>query len=184
MGAALYEYVLAADGVYVRGSRPGLEVMFQIGKCEVRGLAHVEAVFKWRLPIVSEEIVRAIWLHSEQAAEQGLEKLFHLCWDGETFRLEIPDQTQTSASCRPLDSGPESSHARALIEIHSHHEMPAFFSGTDNKDEQGFRIYGVIGRVFSAPELRARVGCHGYFWEIPARWVMEMPQGLKDCNDS
>ncbi len=35
--------------------------------------------------------------------------------------------------------------------------MRAFWSNTDNRDEQGFRIYGVIGRLDSdTPELRLR----------------------------
>jgi hypothetical protein len=60
--------------------------------------------------------------------------------------------------------------------------MSADFSGMDDEAQQGFRVYAVVGRVLTSPEIRVRVGCHGYFWEIPANWVFEMPKGLKNCS--
>ena len=36
---------------------------------------------------------------------------------------------------------------RAVIDLHSHGRMSAFFSSTDDADEQGFRLYVVIGNV-------------------------------------
>ena len=62
--------------------------------------------------------------------------------------------------------------------------MRAYFSGTDDADETGFRIYGVIGLINcdpKIPELRLRVGVHGNFWEIPADWVFEMPDAILDA---
>jgi hypothetical protein len=45
--------------------------------------------------------------------------------------------------------------------------MRARFSVTDDADEAtGFRIYGVVGRIFSKPEIALRVGCHGHFLPI------------------
>jgi hypothetical protein len=60
--------------------------------------------------------------------------------------------------------------------------MPPDFSETDDKDESGFRLYGVIGNLHQAPKIRLRVGCYGYFWEIPASWALKLPRGLMDCN--
>jgi hypothetical protein len=36
--------------------------------------------------------------------------------------------------------------------------MKAFFSGTDDADEQGFRLYGVLGSIFERPTFMLRVG--------------------------
>ena len=51
-----------------------------------------------------------------------------------------------------------------MAEVHSHGRARAFFSATDDRDEQGLRIYGVAGRLDTPlPELRLRVGVYGHF---------------------
>jgi Prokaryotic homologs of the JAB domain len=50
----------------------------------------------------------------------------------------------------------------AVVEVHSHHAMRAYFSSTDDQDETARRVYGVIGRLESErPEIALRVatGC-------------------------
>ena len=57
-----------------------------------------------------------------------------------------------------------------VAEFHSHGTSRAFFSKTDDRDEQGFRVYGVVGRLDDPePELRLRVGVYGHF--APAEWA-------------
>ena len=51
----------------------------------------------------------------------------------------------------------------AMVEVHSHHAMRAYFSATDDRDETGRRIYGVLGRLDGLhPEIALRVasGCN------------------------
>ena len=56
-----------------------------------------------------------------------------------------------------------------IAEFHSHGGSRAFFSATDDRDEQGFRIYGVAGRLDDPePELSLRVGVYGHF--APVDW--------------
>jgi PRTRC genetic system protein A len=56
----------------------------------------------------------------------------------------------------------------AVIEIHSHHRYAAFFSRTDDADEQGLRLYAVLGRLDEErPEVAVRVGAFGYFLPLP-----------------
>jgi len=58
-----------------------------------------------------------------------------------------------------------------ILDLHSHCEMGAFFSATDNRDEQGFRLYAVLGRIFTRPEMALRVGVYGDFWTVPVGMV-------------
>lgn len=56
----------------------------------------------------------------------------------------------------------------AVVEVHSHNAMSAYFSPTDDHDETGRRIFGVIGRLDTdAPELAFRVatGCSPHVFE-------------------
>jgi hypothetical protein len=70
---------------------------------------------------------------------------------------------------------------KALIDLHSHALLDPFFSRTDNKDEQGFRIFAVIGRVNDKPLILVRVGVYGNYWNIPAEMVFELPEGVRDA---
>jgi hypothetical protein len=46
----------------------------------------------------------------------------------------------------------------AVVEVHSHHAMPAYFSATDDRDETARRVYGVLGRLDTpAPEVALRL---------------------------
>lgn len=183
----LYDYVIARDGIYIHSKREHLEVNFPVIKCEINGLLPSWPVFKFDLPKVPAAHVAYILRHSAAAAEKSLEILFYphhsaLNPFDDGWLVDIPPQAQTSASCRPLDDGEGSAYQKAIIEIHSHHRMAAKFSkDADDLDETGFRLYGVVGRIPSAPEIRMRVGVFGHFWEIPASWVLELPEDLVDC---
>jgi hypothetical protein len=69
-----------------------------------------------------------------------------------------------------------------LIEIHSHVDAAPIFSSTDDEDEQGFRIYAVIGQVNHAPLLNVRLGIAGHFCHIPASLVFDLPEGIDDIH--
>ena len=63
-----------------------------------------------------------------------------------------------------------------VAEFHSHGSARAFFSATDDRDEQGFRIYGVVGRLDAPlPELRLRVGVYGHFAPVDWRQAFDGP---------
>ena len=90
--------------------------------------------------------------------EPDTERFFAIRWDGLTYRLVVPPQLGTATS---LAYAPP---AGVVAEFHSHGHSRAFFSATDDRDEQGFRIYGVVGRLDSdRPDLSLRVGVYGHF---------------------
>jgi hypothetical protein len=56
-----------------------------------------------------------------------------------------------------------------VLELHSHHALPAYFSRVDDADEQGLRLYGVVGRLDrTRPEVALRVGAYGH--RLPVSW--------------
>jgi len=182
----MFDYTLASDGLYINARREDLEVCFPIALAEVRGLGELFETFAFNLPHVPENLVEQILQISLEYAQDSKESLFWLRHSplnpyDDGWLLEQPAQTRSAASCRPHD-GQEDLYDRVIIEIHSHHGMRPEFSRTDDADERGFRLYGVIGNLPEAPEIRLRVGVYGYFWEIPAAWALELPDGLADCN--
>ena len=156
-----YDYVLGAGGVYVQSRSPDLAARVLVAPCKVRGLAPVaEKVVLGHGPIPAEVLELGLrWFR----IPPDTERFFAVRWDGQVYRLVVPPQagTATSLAYRPA--------AGMVAEFHSHGGSRAFFSATDDRDEQGFRIYGVVGRLDTPrPELSLRVGVYGHF--APVDW--------------
>lgn len=186
ISSPLYEYIFAGNGVFKRAVRKEMSAMIPVSECTIRGLAPVEPELSTRFGKVPEFIVQQVLEAAHEAARQELEILFHLSFVDGKWQLEVPPQIQRYASVGPIEKGAGSSYERAIIEIHSHHRMPARFSPDDDRDETGFRIYGVIGNLnpHSAhwPKINFRAGVYGDWWPLPADRIIEMPAELIDCN--
>jgi hypothetical protein len=204
--ARLLDYVVGSNGVFARGRRPGLEVSMPVSFSfqPVRGLSSVASYVQWGYPRVPVQLLEAMLIISRQVCEPApREALFHLSFAPEQMRresaresapctghsacsggwhVEYPDQKASRDRVVPAQTGVGSSTERAVIEVHSHHSMKAEFSFEDNRDEvQGFRVYAVLGSLFSCAEIRSRVGLFGHFLEYPAAEFFELPDGLRDC---
>jgi PRTRC genetic system protein A len=172
-----YDYVLAGNGVFLRAVRSGIDVLMQIASCEVRGLPHLEAHFYWGYPKIPMGLTIQILRECRRLG--AIEVLFYLLHEPSTgWQLLCPAQEQSATHCRPLQDGIGSAYARAIVHVHSHHKMAAQFSEADDQEEQGFRIYGIVGNLGQQATLIVRVGVFGYFWKLPASLIFELPDGL------
>ncbi len=183
--ASLYEYVMAGNGIFVRGARREFQAQLCITPCTVRGLQDLEPSLQLNAPRVPREMVEDMLRQAREARDaQGnpCEIVFHLELDElSAWQCHVPNQTQAPARAKPMDDSPASSYARASIEVHSHVDMHARFSSIDDEDELGFRIYVVLGLISTTPAMRVRVGMYGYRHDIPARRVFDLPPGIGDA---
>jgi PRTRC genetic system protein A len=63
------------------------------------------------------------------------------------------------------------------IDLHSHGRLGAFWSGEDDRDDQGVRVCGVFGNLDrERPTARFRLALNGLFRELPHPWAVE-PDG-------
>ena len=168
-----YDYVLGAGGLYVQSESVHLTARVLVAPCTVRGLAPVTGKVELAhgpIPARLFELGLRWFLD-----DPDTERFFAVRWDGRSYRLVVPPQEGTATS---LEYTPP---AGVVAEFHSHGTSRAFFSTTDNKDEQGFRIYGVVGRLNKyRPELSLRVGVYGHF--APVGWPQVFdgpPHGLR-----
>ena len=157
LSAVMKEYWLAGNGVYVRAERQGLCACIPIAQCHIPGLAAINFNVQMEYPRVSASIVSTM-LSAAQAVSKK-EILFYLSNTNGNWQLDIPKQEASPASVRPLVASLGSAYETALIEVHSHHEMNAQFSPIDDLEESGkFRVFAVIGEIFSRPTINVRVG--------------------------
>lgn len=181
--AALCEYIYAANGLFRRAKRPGLEAVIPAAP-PTRLVTRVEPYVRLNAPRVSIHLVQAMLDQAQQqciARGEFVEVLFYLCRNEvQGWVLHTPPQEQTVTSVYATDTRTESAYVNALIEVHSHHWMEARFSTDDDRDEVGFRIYGVLGRIFDRPEIKMRVSVYGDWWELPASAVFDLPPGVRE----
>lgn len=158
-----YEYVVAGNGLFIRAERSQFSVMVPIASVKLRGLYDVTSAVELKV-----ERVPGVWLRSVlDSARRAMpcERMyqFHCNGDLHMWRCSTPEQSATPTSVKFKDDG------ESVIDLHSHNSMPAFFSDTDDGDEQGFRFYCVIGRIDTeTPQIRCRVGVYGHHMDVPA----------------
>ncbi len=177
----LYDYMLAGNGVFIRARREGLDAQIPVVRTQrkIAGLPDLKTCIG--LPVRVPGSYLQVMLDASKVA-LPLEILFSLSYGLCKWRLYIPPQTASGGSVRPADAY-DGEFANAVIEVHSHNSMPAFFSTVDDRDETGFRIYAVIGRVDTLyPEINVRVGVYGHWAAIPAWMVFDDLGSFIDVN--
>jgi PRTRC genetic system protein A len=180
----LYQYLFAANGVFIHSKRPLLEAVAPVAayskSAQIKGLATIKPFLKLNFPKIPYAALLKMLELARGAKRDGnyVEILFHLLPVVETgtWRLVVPHQQQSGTNVIPIgNTGTGSSYDLALVEAHSHHTMSAFFSGTDDRDEQGFRLYVVLGDIIRRPTVSVRVGVFGHFLTVPAANLFDFP---------
>lgn len=187
MPPCLYQYLVGRTQIAVRAERAGLSVIFPVETLSnpIAGLdENLGGAFGLSAGRVPLDLTTAMLQKAREASPREI--LFYLLPPDEQrgWQLATPRQNVTRSSCRPVDPFHPWGKA-ALIEVHSHNSMEAYFSGQDDRDEKtGFRIYAVLGRVNQrCPEIVCRVGVYGHFWNIPAHWVFDLPDDFRRDDD-
>lgn len=165
---AYYTYITASNGVWVEAEGPLLAARIPVAVGEIRGLAPDEPKIIMR----HGKIPEGLWNKAlaNLMASVSTELFLAITWESGEYKMVRPAQDRSSARVeyKLVDN--------TILDMHSHHQMPAFFSGTDDADEVGFQLYCVIGRLHSPtrqPQLQLRVGIYGHRWPIPWTDIFE-----------
>lgn len=180
--ATLYEQIMAGNGLFLRAQRNQLNVLFPMSDAAHPNCPALTPSITLETPRIPEALIAAMMTEAKAAWRHPagpLESLFHFTYN-HAWQLDIPEQHRQYASVIPAHPSNCPSYNTCLVEIHSHHEMEARFSRADDKDETGFRIYGVCGNFAKDPHITFRVGLYGHYWAIPATLICELPTGLHD----
>lgn len=168
-----YDYILSGNGVFISATNEFLSACIPIAQCQIRGLTPTEPRVELRhgkIPGVFFDLALNAAL-----ARRDREIYFAITWQ-DRYRLFLTSQEGNAAHVEyhTLDG--------TVMGLHTHPTFAASFSGGDDRDEQGFRLEAVIGRLDRIPEVSLRVGVYGYFW--PLSWTQVFDGTLNGVRDS
>lgn len=151
-----YDYILSADGVYLRAKNDLLSVTVNIANQEIRGLAPLqEEIFlrHGKIPLHLLNLALSIL-----CIKPDIEQYLAITWENNTYCIKTPQEgTGGSVTYETFDN--------TIMDIHSHTgAMPAKFTSIDDFDEKGFRLYTVVADLRSLfPTVEIRLGVYGYY---------------------
>lgn len=182
--ALAYQYILAGDGLFIRAETRFFEALLPIASCTVRGLTPLHHHFQLKVPRIPAHLLDTILANARRARrpDGGLpgnrlnEVLYQFHHHGQTVQVKKPPQQVTATSVLAT----EAEDPDIICDLHSHGNMQAFWSSTDDADEQSARIFAVIGRLGAEPEMRLRVGVYGYWMSLPVTAVFPGSGPFKD----
>ncbi|MFA5401250.1 MAG: hypothetical protein WC359_12455 [Dehalococcoidia bacterium] len=153
-----YDYIMASNGLFIRASNKHLAAQIRIAPAEVRGLAPLERKVELLHGLIPRPFydlaVNTMYVSSER------ETYFAVTWEGQ-YRLRMPSQQREAAHVE------YTALENTVMDIHSHGAIPGYHSMTDSKDEQGFVISMVVGRLDTLlPEIKFRLSVYGYYYPL------------------
>lgn len=174
-----YDYILAGNGLFKRAMNRHVEVILPLSRVAVAGLPAVAPYFRMRAGRLDGGFL-IVALHDarERSWSKPREAMYHVVMQEGQARLVRPRQ-QGSAGHLAYRGGGQAS---IICDLHSHHEMNAGFSTTDDRDELGFRFYAVMGRIFTRPELALRLGVYGDHWPVPITALFTHPGPFQEAE--
>lgn len=193
-----YDYVLASNGLFIEAEGPLFAARVPVSLVEVRGLAPLEP----KMVLRYGKVPKYLWdlALSTLFTTPDKEKYAAVTFSG-GYHVTVPEQAAVKEQVGQGAAGGHGSGMavsylnpdKVLLDMHSHPKMRADFSGQDNRDETGLKLYAVVGLMGdyapvppdadydtemgylmnNTPAVSLRVGVYGYFNPIAWKDVFE-----------
>ena len=126
-----YDYILAENGVWIEAEGKLLAARVPVVHGQIRGLEPLEPKLVLRHGLIPQRLFDlAINVTMRDVTK---EQYIGVSWD-DGYHLYTPEQEGTGGGVN-YEVGSE-----VVLDLHSHGTMRAWFSTTDNKDEQGLKL--------------------------------------------
>jgi PRTRC genetic system protein A len=171
-------WIWAANGIWKRGVTDQLDILIPVErfKCSTPGLTQLLPHVRWAAwsGRLAGQLLGPLLSNARQAMAgdtvlRPIEKQFFFV-ERDGLRVVAPHtQDGSPASLRyamPARGTP-------LLDLHSHHSMRAYFSETDNRDDDGLSVSAVIGNIYTRPEIVTRLNVYGHRWPVPALVIFD-----------
>lgn len=170
-------WIWAANGLFKLGVDPHRRVLLRVSAAPAPPglpLANLmPGIWRPRWPRrLPGRLLPAILAHARNVCKQSggqVEQQYFVTERAGVLHARLPHQDASASRIHytVLDAEP------VILDIHSHHQLPAYFSATDDRDDTGLGVSAVIGRIFERPELVVRLCCYGHTQRVPALTIFD-----------
>ena len=161
-GSEAIRRLITAQGVYEARTTP--IGTFTVKRPDLTASAPPEGL-TWSIPRLPLAILDT--LLTQFRAALPYEHLANIYWEPQPgqFVVELPaQQADTTSVTTQETTDPYDPQRPRVLQVHSHGTLPAFFSSTDDADEQATGCYGVLGHLDTAhPTMAWRFACGGRY---------------------
>lgn len=170
--------LMGRDGLYeIRKTELGT---FSVKTNYVYDLDEVDEGFCPSLPKIPFKVLAQVlaFFKKHAAKDEPSEVMAEIYWDREKkeYFAWVPEQIVTSTEINSKVDREMSDRHLLVVECHSHNNMPAKFSQTDDENQRATGLYLVVGRLDKYfPDLKLRMSCGGKYLEIPVETIFEPP---------
>lgn len=159
-----FDYVMAKNGVFVEAEGKFMAARALVSRVAIRGLSPTWPKLALRHGLIPRHLFQLAL--DAMLADWTRELFVAIIWDGPwdgpgMYQIHIPEQERRGAGVK------YDRHPCTVLDLHSHGDMEAVFSDTDDADEVDLGVYGVVGTYRGVmPALSLRVGVYGYFYPV------------------
>lgn len=159
-----YNYILGANGIFIEAESPLITARIQAADCEVRGLAPI----KTKIILTYGSIPQRFFDLSLDTFLANPDREHYVAVTGSAgYHFYVPIQDNNGGSVI-YEVG-----EAVVLDLHSHGHTRAFFSGQDNQDEKGLKLFAVVGKLNATPVVKLRIGVYGYFKSLEWKDVFD-----------
>jgi len=154
-----YDYIVAANGLFIEAENKLLEVRIPVADCEIRGLAPLKTKFILTFGGIPQrffDLALDMFL-----ADTSREHYVAVIGDS-GYHFHVPSQEKEAGKVV------YECENRVVLDMHSHGVMGAWFSHKDDEDDVGLKVYVVVGSLDKTPVVKLRLGVYGYW--LPLSW--------------
>lgn len=159
------QFTLPANDLYINDSSSGSSgVKLTLPKIPVKFLHQTVSLFDK-------------FIAKSGMGNSTLEAFVQIFWDREKeeYFIHVPEQVVSVVSVNYLNTQEIMSKHLLVMDIHSHNNMSAFFSGTDDRDEKSTRLFGVVGRMDDEwPSASFRMGVAGRYHYLDPTLIFDI----------
>jgi PRTRC genetic system protein A len=159
-----YNYITASNGLFIEAENSLISARIPIAECSIRGLAPL----KKKITLLYGSIPQRFFDLSLNLFLSDINIEHYVAIVGDAgYKFHIPVQDRSGGGV-VYEAG-----KNIVLEMHSHGKMHARFSPTDDKDESGLKVFGVIGDLDKRPVVQLRIGVYGYFFDLSWKEVFD-----------